>query len=282
MKINVHTPVWGAMIQDYIDVCMVCLVNNFRKCASQIDTYTLYASEEAKRVISATPRYDELASLVRVEWLPLQKPEGEVTSNVLEEMRRIAPKGNYMLQLTATGSIGDNSILNISKLADGTKNPILYADLKISPAGFQAIKDWIRERGGISNRELVSIGMKHLLGAKYSVQPCGPQEWRATFNVFSLIIIPDQKIIDFWATNPLPGSGYDHVMPYWMVTEGYPFYVIDDSDIYVTVDGEIGPPTMKFGEGTWHPGLCQDGEEYFGKYSVILRGEKEMTKNDRT
>ncbi|MFA5186399.1 MAG: hypothetical protein WC551_07990 [Patescibacteria group bacterium] len=271
---NVHTPVWGIGGPAFLDVALPCLINNFRKCPEEIHVFTIYSSDESQHLIEASPKYQDLVSLVPVEWQPLPRGEWEVTSVVLREFQRALSEGHYVLQLTASCSFGDDCVKNMAELAAAGHNPICYPDLKMSPQGWEEVRDYIQDHGHLPNHALVSIGMKYILPAHHTVEQIGPQTWKATLKVFSIVMLPDQRVIDLFATNDTIGSGYDHVLPYYMVTLGFPYYVIPSSDIYMTADGEIFSPRMKARQGLWRPDLSQAGEKYFTRYSVIWQGEK--------
>lgn len=271
---NVHTPVWGDGGQPFLDVALPCLINNFQKCPQEIHVYTIYSTDGCRRLIEDSPGYKALVQLVPVEWQPLPKGEWEMTSVILQQFERGMREGCYVMHLTASGCLGDDCIANLAKLAAAGHNPILYSDMKISPKGWEEVREYIRVHGNLPNRTLVSIGMKHLLRAAYTVEAINDQQWKAVLRVFTMALLPDQGVIDLWATNPTRGSGYDHVMPYWMVSQGYPFYIVPHSDIYLSVDAEIFSPKMKEGQGTWRPDLSQAGERHFAQYSVIWQGEK--------
>lgn len=273
--LDLFTIVWGAMAQSYLDVTLPCLLQgrNIPAAKGLIHSYTFYASGEAKDVITSSDLYRRLQSLVPVHWEPLQKGEWEVTSNMLRQMERSARRGNYMHFLAPDAALGDESILNLAMLANGAFNPIFYGPVKISAAGFGAIKSFLDTNAGISNRELVSISMRHILGADYTLTEQGEQCWAVVHKVFSPCLLPDTTIIDFFSANSTPGSGFDHVLPYFVVRKGYPWYIIDHSDTYFSADGELGGAEMKRGQGTWEPEMVKQAEAFFSQFQGVWQGK---------
>jgi len=271
--LDLFTIVWGKMISFYLDVTLPCLLQdgNLPAAKGLVDRYTIYASSEAKDRITNHLLYPKLCSLTKVEWEPLRKEDAN--SNLVAQMKKASERKNHMLGAGPDSAIGNYSIFNMAKLST-TPHILFNGSVKISYNGLMEIKSFLKEKGTISNRELVSASMKHVLGAAYEfVKTPGQEYWRVTRSVYSPCFIPDQKIIDFYIGNPTPASGYDHVLPYWLVKNNYPWKIVGDSDVYFIAEAEFDQ-SMKVGAGTWHPEMVKPSQEFFSQFTGIWRGKE--------
>jgi len=270
--IALFTIVWGKMTGSFLEVTLPCLLQNGNLPAAKelVDRYTIYASPEAKDRIINHPLYPKLSTLVEVEWEPLRKEDGN--SNLLAQMKKASERRNHMLGAAPDTAIGNYSILNMAKLSM-SPHVLFNGSVKISYEGLMEIKSFLKEKGTISNRELVSISMKHILAAAYTFRRTDPNMecWTVTRSVYSPCFIPDQKIIDFYSDNPTPASGYDHVLPYFLVQNGYPWKIVGDSDVYFIAEAEFDQ-SMKVGAGRWHPEMIKPSQEFFSQFTGIWRG----------
>jgi len=270
--VDLHTIVWGKMIGSFLDVTLPCLLQegNLPAARDLVDRYTIYASPEARDRITNYPLYPKLTSLVKVEWEPLRKEDAN--SNLIAQMRRAGERKNHMLGAAPDTAIGNYSIFNMAKLSV-TPHVLFNGSVKISYEGLMEIKSFLKEKGTISNRELVSISMKHILVAAYEFVKTDNECWTVTRTVYSPCFIPDQRIIDFYSDNHTPASGYDHVLPYFLVQNGYPWKIVGDSDVYFIAEAEFDQE-MKVGAGKWHPEIVKPSEEFFSQFTGIWKGKE--------
>jgi len=275
--LDLFTIVWGWMTDLFLTAGLPALFlpNNIPSVKDYIDTYTFYTSGEAKEQIMSNPLYKRLEELVNIIWKPLLAGEWDVYANLKDQMRESYHKGNYMHILEPDKVNGDGSLLSIVKLAQEGYNPILYGFPKVAPPCFFEVRECLETRGYLSNKELVTIGMRHILPGKYNVhQICKSERGTAyyvTHTVPTLTLLPDKKVIDFFDTNPNPNGGFDHVIPYWMAMEGYPWHFIDHSDAYFQVE----MATTWYGQGgdrIWHPEMAEEGERFFSQFQQIWEG----------
>jgi len=273
--IDLHTIVFGKMVDSFLDITLPCLLQdgNLPAARDLVDRYTIYASPEAKEKITSHPLYPKVSSLVKVEWEPLRKEDAN--SNLIAQMRRASERKNHMLGAAPDTAIGNYSILNMARLST-TPHVLFNGSVKITYEGLMEIKRFLREKGSISNRELVSISMKHILAGAYTFRKSDPNKecWTVIRTVYSPCFIPDQRIVDFYSDNPTPASGYDHVLPYFLVQNGYPWKIVGDSDVYFIAEAEFDQE-MKVGAGTWHPEMIKPSEQFFSQFTGIWRGKEE-------
>lgn len=244
--LDLWTTIWGKKAKAYVDVMLPSLLQpgNIPATKSHIHTYTFYSSEEAKATIQRSKPYAELASLVEVVWLPLQKGEWEVNSNTLHQMKRSADEGHYMMVCSPDDIVGNESLSNLINFCDGGFNPILYPLPRVRQGAYRVLKDLLR-KSPVSNRKLVSLTMKYLFHkhSRYPIFPAG-DHWEVWHPTPTPILKPDRKIVDIFSTNWGANWGYDNCLPYIMIEEGYPWCLIPHSDIYFHIEiggSSIGP-----------------------------------------
>jgi len=279
MKIDLFTIAWGWMVDLYLTVGLpgLLLPDNLPAVRDNIDTYTFYTSQGDRERVKNHRLYKELESLVQISWKPLLGGEWDVYTNLKDQMRESCRKGNYMHIVEPDKVIGDGSLMSIVKLAGEGYNPILYGFPKVAPPCFWDIKTHLESGCYLPNRRLVNIGMRHILPGAYKVsQICRSEQgttWYVTHRVPTPTLLPDKRVVEFFETNPNPNGGFDHVIPYWMAVQGYPWYFIDDSDIYFQVE----MATTWYGKGgdrIWHPELAEQGERFFAQFQQVWHGDE--------
>jgi len=276
-KVDLFSIVWGWMTDLFLTVGLPALLlpNNIPLVKDYIDTYTFYASDEARERITNNPLYKKLEELVSIVWKPLLAGEWNVYANLKDQMRESCRKGNYMHILEPDKVNGDGSLATIVELAQKGYNPILYGFPKVAPPCFLEAREYLETEGHLSNKELVTIGMRHILSGAYSVrQICKSERGTAyyvTHRVPTLTLLPDKKVVDFFDTNHNPNGGFDHVMPYWMAREGYPWHFIDHSDAYFQVEMS----TTWYDQGgdrISYPELAAEGDRLSSQSQLIWEG----------
>jgi len=271
--LDLFTMVWGKMAQTYLDMTLHCILQDIPAITKDIHSYTLYTSDEAKQTITSSVLYKKLAELVTIRWKPLMAGEWNTTANILEQMKFSAKNKNYMVVIDPDYAV--RGLNNLPKIADGKNNPIMYSNNKANINAYPVIKSLMDKHDGkISSRQLVSIAMKFNGPNHYEIIKREGQCWVVSMYTFTIILIPDETIIKLFSTNPSRGSGYDHIVPYFMVKKGYPYYIINDSDIYNVVEVEFGPRIMKEGAGTWHPELFKESKKFMHQFKITWRGEE--------
>lgn len=243
-----------------------------------ISSYNFYATEYARGVISQSKAYHELERLVPVAWYALQGGIGNLTANILHQMKMSAEKGNHFLQFAADHVAGNKSILNHAQLcAEGKYWLILWTPPKVNPTAFEEIKERFQKGEVISNRKLVSIFMRHGCDCPGTITKAGPNKWLVNYRLPSPTLRPDQAIIDFWATNFDPHAGIDHALTIWMVDHGYPWLYIDHSDLFFMADRAT--PWLG-GSAPWGQELLARADGFFRDYCqehpVVWQGEEEQ------
>jgi len=281
--LNLFTIVWGEeMIQSFLEVALPSLLQpgNVPTSRELLGYYSFYASSEAKDKITASSLYKQLEASVSIRWFPLISGEWETTSNTLHQMKLSASEGHYMLIMPPDNAIGNGSILNMAKLCDGTRNPILFGFPRVTEDGWQAIRAIIQDGHILSNRKLVTIAMRYIEQTTYPIEPnivhwiVQGNSWRVKHNVPTPCILPDEWVIETFSTNPTKNSGYDHTLPYLMIQKGYPWYLIRHSDEFFVV--ERGRHLIIEGSGydssTWHQLEALKSLEFFDKEESIWQG----------
>jgi len=281
--LNLFTIIWGEeMIESYLEVTLPSLMqpNNIPRARELLHSYNFYASDEARERVSQNPLLAKLTEVVEVNWFPLEKGEWETTSNTLHQMKISAAEGHYMLIMAPDSAVGNGSILNIARLCDGTRNPVLFGFPRVNEEGWQVIQSLFKQGQVVSNRKLVTIGMRYIEQTTYPIEPniihwiVQGNSWRVRHNVPTPCILPDRWIIEIFSTNPTLNSGYDHTLPYLMIQRGYPWHLIRHSDEFFLV--ERGRHLIIEGSGydssTWHQLEALKSLEFFGKEEVIWQG----------
>lgn len=280
--LDIFTIIWGGMIKSFLEVTLPSLMQpgNIPAAKDLLHNYNFYASEEAKDKISRSKLYPQFSQAVEVRWFPLQKGMWETTSNTMFQMELSAKERHYMLIMAPDNAVGNGSILNLAKFCDGNKNPILFGFPRVNEEGWQLICSLFQKGQLVSKRKLVTIAMKHIEQTTYPIELnitrwiVQGNSWRVRHNVPTPCILPDQQIINIFSTNPTLNSGYDHILPYWMVELGYPWYLIRHSDDFFLV--ERGRHLIQEGSGldqrTWDQFRALKGLEFFDKEEVIWQG----------
>lgn len=242
--LDLWTTVWGKKVEAYLDIMLPSLLQpgNIPAAREHIHTYTFYTSAEAE--LRESPLVSKLMELVEVVWLPLQKGEWEVNSNTLHQMRRSADEGHYMYVCSPDDVVGNESLKNIIPLCDGKIALIEYHLPRVRKGAYQVFKTLLKKKE-ITNRQLVSLTLKYLWRevSRYPIFPNGGHYdvWHPTPTP---IILPDQQIVDIFATNWGKNWGYDNCLPYIMIENGYPWMLIPHSDIYFHIEvgvSSLGP-----------------------------------------
>jgi len=275
-KIDIFTTVWGIMIDWYLEMTLPSLLQplNIPKSRDFI-TYTFHADDEAKDRITANELYRRLEKLVQTIWIPLKgerwtaKKQPIANKYTLQQMKISAARGNYMLIAPPDTVFGNDSIFNLVELTHKKYNPILYVFPKLNGRQAIELKTHIQTKGTLSNRDLVSICVKRPTSSVYNITQRDSNTWIMVNRVPTACILPDKQIIDFFSQNHQVNGGFDHVMPYWMVTKGYPWHLIQDSDIFF--QSERTAPGSILARG-WEPRIAEQGEQFFSQFEVILRG----------
>lgn len=282
--LDLFTIIWGKeMTETFLEVCLPSLLQpeNIPASRGLLHTYQFYATDEAKETITQNELYQRLTKELEVNWLPLQKGEWETTSDTLHQMQLGAAERHYALIMAPDNCVGNGSILNMAQLCDGSYNPILFGFPRVNDEGFQKLEEMIGAGQSISNRQLVTVAMAHIEQTTYPIEQGVPRQWivhgnswKVRHNVPTPCVLPDERLINFFATNPTKNSGYDHIVPYWMVEMGYPWHLIRDSDVFFLI--ERGRHIIIEGSGqdiaTWDQFRALKGLEFFEKEEAIWQG----------
>jgi hypothetical protein len=246
MMLDLWTTVWGKKAKAFCDIMLPSLLQpgNIPAIREYVHTYTFYTNEETMNQLKKSPRFQELESLVDVVWMALQKGEWEVNSNTLNQMERSAEEGHYMVVCSPDDVVGDGSLINLVPICQYGANPILYHLPRTRPNSYKTFKTLL-ENGTISNRELVSLTLKHIY-TKHSRYPIFPEGDH--YNVWhptpTPIIKPDQRVVEMFSSNWGKNWGYDNCLPYMMIEEDYPWLLIPHSDVYFHIEigqSSVGP-----------------------------------------
>lgn len=236
--LDLMTIVWGEMIESYLEMVLPSLLQpgNIPATKDQIHTYMFYASDEAKHTITHHQKYKHLDTLVNIHWTPLIKGEWETTSNIQHQMELSAKAKCYIMIAIPDAVVGNGSLFNLAKLADGTKNPIQYSFPRVTEAGFQKLMTLFKETPIVTNRDLVTLGMTYITKANYPIKQIAGGKWAVNHEAPNPCILPDSRVIEMFAPNDTANSGWDHMLPYLMMEAGYPYYIIPHSDIFFQVE----------------------------------------------
>jgi len=271
--LDIFTIVWGQMTDVFLELALPSLMQpgNIPAAKELIHNYNFYVSEEAKEKISDSKLYNKLIKEIEVNWFPLQKGEWELTSNMLYQMNLSAKEKHHMMIVAPDHALGNNSILNIAELTEKKYNPILYVNPRVCEEGYKIIKDLLKSGDVISNRRLVSIAMEYIEQAPYPIETTKSNLWKVRHNVPTPCLLPDEKMISIFTTNPTKYGGFDHMLPYWMIELGYPWYLIRNSDTFFFV--ERGEHFVMETTIPWNIRKQMAALEFFGKQEVIWRSD---------
>lgn len=266
--LDIFTIVWGQLADVFLELTLPSLMqlDNIPAAKKFIHCYNFYTTEEAKKKFEADESFNRFTKEVEVNWLPLQKGEWDVTSNILYQMDLSAKEKHHMMVITPDLALGNGSILNMVKLVNKKYNPILYVGPRVYEEGYEIIKDLLKSGEVVSNRKLVSIAMEYI-HIDYPLEFIECDKWLVSHNVPTPCLLPDEKIIKIFATNPTKYGGYDHILPYWMIELGYPWYLIKDSDIFFFV--ERGRHFVHETSLPWDERKQITALEFFGKQEEI-------------
>jgi len=263
----------------YCDITLPSLMQpgNIPAARGLINSYNIYADDKSRGTISQHPLFKKLCGTIPVSFLPLQKGAGDVNSNILHQMNLSAEKGNHMLTVAPDSVIGDGSVLNMARLcAEGKFDVILFGYPKIPVTAFAEIKAALATQS-LSNRRLVAIVLRHTAPEPISsstactaIESHGVVEAEMCHRQPTPCPRPDGRIIEFFSTNFTPNQGYDHVLPMWMIDNGYTWYYIDDSDTFFTGDEA---EAWRGGSGPWQLDLLSKEDQFFSNHRIKLKGE---------
>lgn len=234
---DICTVVWGEMANSYLEITLPSLLQegNIPSCHKAIGSYTFYASEQTKEVITNNKLYRELEKLVHIFWQPLQRGEWEVSSNYLCQMKESASRKSHLLILSPDEALGNNSLPNLIKLSGKFKS-IFYPIPRISEEGYQVLKSLFQAKKVVTNREMVSLLMKYLWKRTYPLVEKGDR-WEVSYPLPAPCFLPDAELIEYYSRDrTLTGYNIDHCLPYTIVERGYPWHLIDHSDTFFMVE----------------------------------------------
>lgn len=274
--LDLFTVIWGSeMLQCYLDITLPSLMqpDNVLKAKNLLGDYTIYTDDETRAAIQQSGNYHRLRDCIEVVFVPLQKGSSEVNSNILYQLKRSAAVGHYMLVLSPDWALGNGSLFNMAELcAKGEYNPILYGFPRVTEAGYQALRGIFSQGRPVSNRELVSLAMKHIEQTTYKIGVAmqhwilSNNTWMVGHNVPTPCLRPDDEIIKIFSTNTTLNSGFDHAIPYILVEKGYPWHMISHSDIYFQVErGRHLITESVFDRAMWQTDKALKGLLFFDK-----------------
>lgn len=272
--LDMFTIIWGSeMTETYLRMVLPSILQegNIPAAKELLHEYSFYASKEAKEAIIQSELYTQLSREIGINWFPLQKGEWETTSNFLHQMRMDVEEGHYMLIVPPDTAVGNRSILNMARLCDGQHNPILYGFPRVSEEGFQILRSLFRERKLVSNRELVSIAMRHIEQMTYFIAEDKAEHWVVRHHAPTSCVLPDDKIFRICATNTKKYGDFDQSLPYITVRNGYPWYLIRHSDEFFCV--ERGKHFVHQIAPVWDLQNQLLGLAFFGKEDAVWQGE---------
>lgn len=280
--LDLFTVIWGQMIESFLDLTLPSLLqpDNIPKARELLGTYTIYTDTETQASIQKSEAYDQLINWISVIFTPLQRGICEVNSNILHQLVRSANAGNYMLVMSPDWAVGNGSLFNMAELcAKEEHNPILYGFPRVDEVGYQALRELYRSQSTVSNRELVSLAIKHIEQRTYKVGVVmqhwilSNNTWMVSHNVPTPCLKPNDEIIKIFSENKTLNSGFDHSMPYILVEKGYPWYMIAASDIYFQVErGRHLIGESVFDRSRWQTDKALKGLLFFDKLEQIWQG----------
>lgn len=280
--LDIFTVIWGPMIESYLDVTLPSLLQpeNVPKARDLLGTYNIYTDRETRVAILQSELYHQLAEHIDISFRDLVRGKSEVNSNIFFQMKLSAAADHYMLVLSPDWALGNGSLFNMAELCQkGEHNPILYGFPRVNEAGYQALRGMFSQGHTVSNRELVSLAMKHIEQRTYKVGVVmehwilSNNIWMASHNVPTPCLKPNDEIIGIFSTNITLNSGYDHSLPYMLVEKGYPWQMIDHSDIYFQVErGRHLIGEEVFDRARWQTDKALKGLLFFDTLQQVWQG----------
>lgn len=272
--LDLFTMLWGReMTEMYLTLSLPSILQegNIPAARELLHEYTFYASREARETVVQSEIYARLCAEIKVNWLPLQRGEWETTSNFLRQMSMDAEEQHYMLIVPPDTVVGNGSILNMARLCDGTHNPILFGFPRVDEDGYQILRSlFVGEGRTVSNRELVSIAMRHIEQVTYFIAENGPECWVVRHHAPTSCILPDETIYRICATNRRKYGDFDQALPYVMVRNRYPWHLVRHSDEFFWV--ERGKHFVHQIAPIWDLQNQLLGMQFFGKEDAIWQG----------
>ena len=238
-NLDLFTVIWGEMVESFTEITLPSLLPDI---SSFSGIYTIYSDEETTAKLRANPIVCRMEQLIIVKYEPLQNGHN-VNANILHQMQKCMATDHYMLVISPDWALGRGSLFNMIELCRERKhNPILYGFPRINEDGYQILRAMFLENKTVTSRQLVRMAMKYAEQKTYTVGVAmenfiiNNDTWIVSHNVPTPCIKPDQFIIDTFATNKTLNSGYDHSLPYILIENGYPWHMVDHSDIYFQVE----------------------------------------------
>ena len=280
--LDLFTVIWGAMIESYLDITLPSLLqeNNVPKARELLGVYNIYTDRETFATIEESDVYRQLREHIQVSFRSLIRGKSEVNSNILFQMKLSAAVDHYMLVLSPDWALGDGSLFNMAELCEkGEHNPILYGFPRVTEAGYQVLRALYKGNRVVSNRELVSLAMKHIEQRTYKVGVVmehwilSNNTWMVSHNVPTPCLRPNEEIIEIFSTNTTLNSGFDHSLPYILVEKGYPWYMMDHSDTYFQVErGRHLIGEEVFDRSRWQTDKALKGLRFFDNLQQVWQG----------
>ncbi|MFA5186407.1 MAG: hypothetical protein WC551_08030 [Patescibacteria group bacterium] len=263
--LDLFTVLWGGArniyVNNFCDVTLPSLMqpDNLPAAREMIGSYCIYADDSTREAVA--PALNRMEPIIPVELAPLVAGPWQVNPCTKQQMAKSGAKGHYLLVVSADWAFGNGSILNMARLCDGTRNPILFGFPKIPPEAFTEIKGVFESGGRISNREMVSLWSRFGGGGPCTITPSEvPGEWIVSHRTPTPCLRPDEAIINFYSSNNTPNQGYDHALPMWMVENRYPWHFITDSDTFFVVEIAVSWTGLS---GPWGLELLSRGDVFF-------------------
>ena len=235
--LDLVTFIWGKeTIDDYMEMTLPSLLwtSNIPSIPKSIEEYNIYCSSEAYSAIHFSDLGRELEGFVKVTYRRLIKGEGETTSNLLNQLNRSYKRGNHVKVCAPDEVVGNGSLLNLARLCEGY-SLIVYGFPRITEQGWEVLRARIKGGEILFNKDLVAFAMEHIEQETYPVRK-RENEWLVSHNCPTPVILPDEWLVNTFATNPSINSGFDHCLPYMLIERGYPWKMITHSDTYFQVE----------------------------------------------
>ncbi len=153
----------------------------------------------------------------------------------------------------------------------------MYGGMRINEEGWKSLSERIESGQVLSNAQLVTLGMKHIIEVFYPVVRIAQRRWAASHNCPTPCLKSDKWVVDTFKDNKTKNRGFDHAMPMMMVKHGYPWYFVPESNVYFQVErGEHMIQRAVAIEDGWHEEYAMAGERFFQQLQQLWEGTDDI------
>lgn len=243
MKLEICTVVWGPMLRMYIDACIPALLqpNNIPAAKDVIAGYTVYTN--APDLLRESSAFRKLNDIIPVTISPLKKGENNVTACLVDILTRDLSLGIYTYVLGPDFILGDGSFKYLAEvLREGKDQLFAYGFPRVTMKTYDHLVASFSRGEVVDNPQLVEIAMRDVhpessdRDSGITITQRDARTWDVKHRVPTIVVKPDQDVVNYMLENSSNNSGFDHCVPILCVKNNFTVHYVNDSNNFFMVE----------------------------------------------